>query len=172
MQRENVERSEYGLGRSLRQFWGVMQEMSRMLEVAHGMDANPGSRSREWLDEWSPQMSEMPDGSDLLMYFELPGVEREDVDLSLHGKSLVVSGVKKKFPSFESLTVEDFVSGRAEIGAAEHSPFKRVVELPRPVEEEEVEAGFGAGILQVRVADAAEPRSQRIHIRGGRYPRR
>lgn len=172
MQRESIERSEHGLGRPLRQFWGVMQEMSRMLEVAHGMDANPGSRSHEWIDEWSPRMSEMPGGGDLLLYFELPGVEREDVDLSLYGRSLVVSGVKKEFPSFESVTVEDFVSGSPEIGPVEYSPFKRVVELPRPAEEDEVEAGFGAGILQVRVAQAAEHRSQRIHVRGGRYPRR
>lgn len=171
MQRESVERPEHGFGRSLRQVWGVMREMSRMLEVAHGMDATPGSRSREWLDEWSPQTSEIPHGSDLLVYFELPGVEREDVDLSLYGRSLVVSGVKKEFPSFENVTVEDFVAGKISAGPVEYSPFKRVVELPRPVEEDEVEAGFGVGILQVRVAEAAEHRSQRIHVRGGRYPR-
>ena len=34
-------RSGRGFGRSLKQFWGVMQEMSRMLDAMHGAEAKP-----------------------------------------------------------------------------------------------------------------------------------
>lgn len=172
MKRESIRRSDYALGRSLRQFWGVMQEMSRMLEAAHGADANPGSRDTDATREWEPLVTEMPAGNDLMLYFELPGVEREDIDLSLYGNSLIASGVRKDLPSFENITVEDFASGNLDLGPVRHSPFKRSVELPMSVEEEDVDAAFGAGLLQVRVADAAENRSRRIHIRNRRRPHR
>lgn len=176
MQREGIRRSEYTLGRSLRQVWGVVQEMSRMLEAAHGTDANPGSLNQPHRDgtrPWEPLVSEMPAGDDLVMYFELPGVEREDVDLSLYGDSLVVSGVRKEIPSFENVTVEDFVSGDLHhLGLVQCSPFKSAVELPSSVEEEDVEAVFGAGLLQVRISGAMKPRSRLIHVRGGRRHRR
>lgn len=172
MQREGARRSDYVLGRSLRQFWSVMQEMSRMLEAAHGAEASPGSQHRDGTRPWEPVVTEMPAGDDLVMYFELPGVERENIDLSLRGDSLVLSGVRKEIPSFENVTVEDIVSGEFEAGPVQRSPFERTVELPKPVDEEDIEATFGAGLLQVRVAGVAEERLRSIRVRGGRGHRR
>jgi HSP20 family protein len=180
MQREGAKgarRSGYVLGGPLRQFWSVMQEMSRMLEVAHGAEARPGSgvtnvtgvaNVADVAREWEPRVTEMPVDGDIVMYFELPGVEREDVDLALYGDSLMVSGVKKDLPSLENVTVEDFASGDLDLGPVHYSPFKRTVQLPSLIEEEDIEAAFGAGLLQVRLTGAAESRSRRIHVRGGR----
>lgn len=142
-----------------------------MMETAHGLDASPGSRGKP--HEWEPVVSEMPADEGLLLYFELPGVEREDVDLSIYGRKLVVSGVKKEIevPEAEELINGPSLPGVPGLGSLRNSPFKREVELPRYVEEEEVEATFGAGILQIRIAETAGQRSSRIHIRGKRYPR-
>lgn len=170
-QRGNARRPEHTLGRSLRQVWGVVQEMSRMLDTAHGMDVTPGAHDSRRPRYWEPVVTEMPAGEDLILYFELPGVEREDVDLALHGNSVVVSGVKKDVPSLENVTVEDFVAGDLNLGPVQQSTFKRSVELPSPVTEEEVEAAFGAGLLQVRAVGASENCSRRIHIRGSKKPR-
>lgn len=172
MQREDARRSDYVLGRSLRQFWSVMREMSRMLEAAHGAEAVPGSPHRDGTRPWEPVVTEMPAGEDLVLYFELPGVEREDMDLSLRGNSLVLSGVRKEIPSFENVTVEDIVSGEFEAGPVQRSPFGRTVELPKYVEEDDIEATFGAGLLQVRIAGVAEERPSRIRVRRGRRHRR
>ena len=171
MQRKGIEKVDHGLGKSLRQFWGLMQEMSRMMETAHGLDASPGSRGKPY--EWEPIVSEMPADDGLSLYFELPGVEREDVDLSICGRKLVVSGVKKEIEVPEA---EELINGTSRpsasgLGSLRHSPFKREVELPHYVEEEEIEATFGAGILQIRIAETAGQRSRRIHIRGKRFPR-
>lgn len=171
MQRKGIENVDHGLGKSLRQFWGLMQEMSRMMETAHGLDASPGSRGEQY--EWEPVVSEMPADDGLLLYFELPGVEREDVDLSICGRELVVSGIKKEIevPEAEELINGPSRAGVSGLGSLRNSPFKREVELPRYVEEEEVEATFGAGILQIRIAETAGRRSRRIHIRGKRFHR-
>ncbi|WP_047863968.1 Hsp20/alpha crystallin family protein [Rubrobacter aplysinae] len=169
--RGNTSKSGYTLGRPLRQVWGVLQEMSRMLEMAHSADARPGSRRPRVARHWEPVVTEMPAGGDLLVYFELPDVEHEDIDLTLHGNSIVVSGVRKELPSLENVTVEDFVSGNLNLGPVQDSPFKSSVELPGTATEDDVEAAFGAGLLQVRVVGAAEDRSRRIHVRGAKKPR-
>lgn len=161
-------RSGHVFGRSLRQFWGVMQEMSRMLDTVHGAEARPGYRVAETALGWEPRVTEMPAEGDIVMYFELPGVEREDLDLALHGNTLVVSGVRKDLPSLDNVTVEDFVSGDLELGPVTYSPFKGSVQVPSFVDEEDVEAAFGADLLQVRLVGAAENRSRRIRIRGGK----
>lgn len=164
--------SEYVLGRSLRRLWGLMREMSRMLEAAHSTGNNSVSRSAvvNYSDiasyEWEPLVTEMPAGEDLLLYFELPGVERQDIDLSLCGNSLVLSGLRKDLPSFRNITVEQIAYGGRDPGSVSYLPFKRSVDLPKAVSEEDVEAVFGAGLLQVRVADAVENITRRIHIRG------
>ena len=166
MQREGVKRSDRTLGRSLKRLRSVLQEISRMTEVMHGLtrSSRPDSASREW----EPLVTEMPADGDVVVYFELPGVEREDIDLSLWGDSLVVSGVRKDLPSFKNVTVEDIASGKFKPGPVRYAPFKSEFRLPKHVEEEEVEATFGAGILQVWIAGAAESRARRIHIRGKR----
>lgn len=169
-QRQGTRRTAHKFGGSLRQVWGVMQEMSRMLEAAHSAEVRPAARDNGATRHWEPLVTEMPAGDDLIVYFELPDVEREDIDLALHGNSIVVSGVRKDLPSLEHVTVEDFASGDLDLGPVEQSLFKRSVDLPGPAAEEEVEAAFGAGLLQVRVVRAGNS-SRRIHIRGGRKHR-
>lgn len=164
-------RSGHVFGRSLRQFWGVMQEMSRMLDTVHGAEAKPGHRVADIAHYWEPRLTDTPAEGDIVMYFELPGVEREDLDLALHGNTLVVSGVRKDLPSLDNVTVEDFVSGDLELGPVSYSLFKGSVQVPSFVDEEDVEAAFGADLLQVRLVGAAENRSRRIHIRGGKRSR-
>lgn len=165
-------RSGRVFGRSLRQFWSVMQQMSRMLDAVHGAEAKPNYPTAEAARDWEPRATEMPVDNDIVMYFELPGVEREDVDLALHGDTLIVSGVRKDLPSLDNVTVEDFVSGNLELGPVDYSPFKGSVQVPSFVNEEDVEAAFGAELLQVRLLGAAENRSRRIHVRGGNRHRR
>lgn len=172
MQREGIRRSEYVLGRSLRRLWGLMREMSRMLEAAHSIGNNSasGSAMANYSAianyEWEPLVTEMPAGEALVIYFELPGVERQDIDLSLYGNSIVLSGIRKELPSLRNVTVEEIASGGLDPGSVRYLPFKRSVELPKAVSEEDVEAVFGAGLLQVRVAEAVEDGTRRIHIRG------
>jgi len=165
-QREITGKSDNVLARSLRQFWGVMREMSRMLDTVHGLDTRPGA----YLGEWEPTLTRMPAGDDLVMYFELPDVEAEDFELHLDGRFLVVSGVKRELPSLDNATVEDVASGSPRFGTVRYRPFRRAVELPRDVGARELEAVFGAGLLQVRAAGAAENGSRRIHLRDGRRP--
>ena len=173
MQREGVKRTDRALGKPLKRLRSVLQEMSRMMDVVHdgagySSGAHPGSASREW----RPLVTEMPADGDIVVYFELPGVECEDIDLSLWGDSLVVSGIRKDLPSFKNVTVEDITSENLKLGPVQYAPFKRELRLPSHVEEEEIEATFGAGLLQVRVSGAAESRTRSIHIRGKRQSHR
>ncbi len=85
---------------------------------------------------------------------ELPGVKREDVDVELAGRRLVVSGERKERQRVGILRKRTRSVGR----------FRYEVVLPGNVEEDGVEAAMNEGILTVRVPKAASERVRRIAV--------
>jgi HSP20 family protein len=83
---------------------------------------------------------------------ELPGLTPEDIDISVVGKTLTLSGERKA----EELGEGDRYH-RRERGQGK---FTRTVELPFTVEAEKVEALFDKGVLQISLprAEADKPR--------------
>lgn len=74
---------------------------------------------------------------------ELPGVKAEDVDVSVHDNSLVVSG-EKRFEHEESGRTY-FFSER------EYGSFQRTFRLPPDADGEKIDAEFSDGILTLMV---------------------
>ena len=90
--------------------------------------------------------------NDLLVQCEVPGVSREDLDLSITGETLVIQGVKKPPADAEKARYH-----RRERGFGE---FSRTIVLPDRIDPDAVEAEYRSGILTVRLpkSDAAKPR--------------
>lgn len=86
---------------------------------------------------------------------ELPGAKREDVDVELAGRRLVVSGERKERERVGILRRRTRTVGR----------FRYEVVLPGEVDEAGVEASLGEGVLTVRVPKAAGARPRRIEVR-------
>ena len=90
---------------------------------------------------------------------ELPGLDADDVEIEVHGDSLVIRGEKR----VEETTEEDgFYRTERSFGA-----FHRVVPLPAEVEAERTEATFKNGVLKVRLpkTKTTEAESRRIAIK-------
>lgn len=76
-----------------------------------------------------------------MIFAELPGVEREEVQLTAHGRELELHGVRRGLEPGESfLRLE-----RA------HGAFRRVFRLPDEVDPTVIEAKLEAGVLTVRL---------------------
>jgi HSP20 family protein len=87
---------------------------------------------------------------------ELPGMKKEEIELSLHDGSLSISGERKgeeKFQDAEVSRSERFV-GR----------FQRTMTLPTPVASDKVKAQYKDGILIVTLPKAEEAKPKHIDV--------
>lgn len=95
-----------------------------------------------------------------ILAVELPGLRREDVDLSVDGDTLVITGHKSE----ES----DDAAATYRVSERRYGRFERVFPLPLDVDRGRIEAQFKDGVLRITLPknpSAASPRS-RIEIKG------
>jgi len=87
---------------------------------------------------------------------ELPGMKKENIDVSLHNGSLSISGECKSQEEFKDAEVyraERFV-GR----------FQRTLTLPTPVAADKIKAQYKDGILSVTLPKAEEAKPKQIDV--------
>lgn len=104
-----------------------------------------------------PPVNIYDDGEAFRVRAELPGVEKEHLELSLEGDQLVIRGERTVVPA------EDADYHRRE---RESANFRRAVELPESVDPGGVEATLELGILDVYAPRAAEEQPKKIDIQG------
>lgn len=89
---------------------------------------------------------------------ELPGVEPDNLDISVVGETVTISG-NRPLPE----TGDDVTWHRHERW---HGEFSRSMQLPFRIDVENVDATFKDGVLKVTLPRAAEDRPQRISVAG------
>ena len=88
---------------------------------------------------------------------EIPGVEIDDVNISVTGDILTLSGVRRPEETGEEVRYH-----RNERG---HGEFKRSIQLPFPVEADKVEATFDKGVLAIELPRAEADKPRRITVK-------
>lgn len=109
-----------------------------------------------------PSVQVTTEGEDLVLAFDLPGVDVEkDVSITLEGGTLVVSGERHSEVEEGSLTEVSYGS------------FRRTMSVPDTLKPEDVEASYFRGVLSVRVKGAitAAPEPTKIEIRTADEPK-
>lgn len=105
-----------------------------------------------------PAINLWEEGDQLFAEAELPGLKSEDVDISVSGDELTLSGRRPDVPpagaSFH----------RRERGAGD---FSRTVRLPFEVDAEAVEATLRDGVLTVKLPKSAAARPRKIKVGAG-----
>ena len=91
--------------------------------------------------------------------FDLPGVPKDEIDISMENDVLTVSGERK--PSF---TAEE--GRRVYRREAPSGKFERSFRLPDDADAQHVSASYTDGVLEVRVPRAAQVQPRRIPISG------
>jgi HSP20 family protein len=85
---------------------------------------------------------------DLVVRVELPGIEPENIDVTIEDGYLVIRGERKRE---EEITEEAYYRLEAAFGT-----FERFIPLPEGFEEHEIEALYTDGVLEVIVPAAAK----------------
>jgi len=114
------------------------------------------ARTSHLLSGWTPALDLYEDKDNLLVKVELPGMKREDIDVSLHEGSLSISGERKgeeKHQDADVYRAERFF-GR----------FQRAVTLPTPVAAEKVKAQYKDGILTITLPKTEEAKPKHIDV--------
>jgi HSP20 family protein len=94
--------------------------------------------------------------SEVTVRAEMPGVAASDVDVSVTGNRLVVSGEKKD-------RTEKNEHGLYHV-ESRFGSFRREVELPGEIDPQHVEASFENGVLTVRAKKTATAQAKKIAV--------
>ena len=133
----------------------VMQDrMARLFGDAYLRDEDTGFRGT-----WTPAVDIFEsDNHDLVLKAELPGMTREDIEVSVENSTLVLKGIKK----FEA-DVKDEQYRRIE---RSYGTFHRSFNLPNTVDAAKVSAEFKNGVLTVKLPfrEDAKPRTVNVEV--------
>ncbi|MCF7791127.1 MAG: Hsp20/alpha crystallin family protein [Victivallales bacterium] len=102
-----------------------------------------------------PAVNIYGDEEELTVLAEIPGIKKEDIDLTVQGDKLTIEGERKKEENKEN------VVHREERG---YGKFIRTFSLPYDVENEKITAKYKKGILEVTLPRAETSKPQKIKV--------
>lgn len=139
-----------------RGFVDVMSEMNRMREVGRGgYDPGYEDRERTQASAWVPNADVFARGRDLVIRMELAGVDREEIEITLHDNTLTISGERRNDLDED---VSFYVHERF------YGAFRRSMTLPAGIDESRIDAYSDNGLLEITVEGGAIVESHRIRI--------
>ena len=121
----------------------------------------PSSNGVTGMQSWMPPM-DVHDEDDLLRFtFEIPGVNPDDVNVTVENGVLTLSGEKK----FEKKTGDE-KQGPYSV-ERRYGRFERSIALPASVDADKVTAQYENGVLTLELPKSAESRKRKIEIGRG-----
>jgi HSP20 family protein len=134
----------------------LQREVDRLFdEFARGFGALPSLPTGNLM----PRMDVSETDKEYVVTAELPGLERNDVEISLEGNMLTIRGEKKME------TPQDDKDKNLHVNERSYGVFYRVLELPAAVDPATVQATMSKGVLKVTIPKPARPESQKIEVK-------
>ena len=138
-----------------RELRSLQDEMTRLFTGI----APRSDRDEVSFGAWNPNVDIFEDKDRLVLEAELPGMKRDDFELSIENNVITLKGERK----FEKKTDEDNYH-RVERA---YGSFTRSFTLPQTVSGEGAEAEFEDGVLRVTLPKREETKARKIEIKGG-----
>ncbi|HEX9443103.1 MAG TPA: Hsp20/alpha crystallin family protein [Candidatus Binatia bacterium] len=138
------------------------REMDRMLGSFLG-GRFPFVSDDRWMERLGvrePAVDIYEDGDDLVVKAEMPGLDADDIDVTLTDHLLILRGEKQKE---EEVNENDYYRSERVYGA-----FVRSIPLPAETDTENVRANFKNGVLEIRLpkSEAAKKKEVKINVEG------
>lgn len=113
-------------------------------------------------DMWMPSFEVRENGSSIRIVADVPGVKREDLDISVTGNRLVVSGQREAEQRHKDENVHTW--------ERQFGQFTRTFTLPDNVDAEHITSELREGVLTIVAPLKASSQSRKIQI-GGAKPK-
>jgi len=103
-----------------------------------------------------PAVDMMEKDDKYIVRAELPGMSKDDLEVSFTGNNLVIKGERK---AEREVREEDYYLSERSYGT-----FHRVITMPSPVDTGKVDAKYENGVLEISVPKAEKEKAQKIQI--------
>jgi HSP20 family protein len=141
------------------------RDMDRMMDQFFGrtmMPWWPGERfGTEPIEVDAPIVDLYVDKDEVVIKAELPGMEKDDIEVNLSDHTINLKGEKKRK---EEVKEENYYCAERTYGS-----FSRTMELPWDLQGEKVKASFTNGVLEIRlpIAESAKAKSIKVKVEEG-----
>ena len=109
---------------------------------------------------WAPDVDVTERDREIMVRAEVPGLEAQDIQISVTGNVLTISGEKKEEKEERK---EDYQVSEIRYGA-----FHRTIPLPESANPEDITADYDKGVLSVRIGKKEGTASRRIEVKPGK----
>ncbi len=150
MYRPIFRRRKYGFPTYLNDIERMQRQMGDLLSAFFPNTAPAVAADFPAINVWTG-----PEGA--IVTAELPGMKADDIDISVVGETVTLSGSRKPAEAGDDVTYH-----RQERG---YGQFTRTFELPFSVEADKVDALFENGILQVSLPRAEADKPRKITVK-------
>lgn len=132
--------------------FGLRTELHRLLDGP----LSEWVSGHELRNVWNPAVDLFEDKDNVTVKAELPGMKKEDIQVSLEAGVLSISGERKS-----EKKAEDSAARRTERFTGR---FERTLALPSVVKADQVQANYKDGILTITLPKAEEAKARQITI--------
>jgi HSP20 family protein len=146
--------------------WGItpwrpmreLEEMERRFENIFGRSFLPAIWRRFPAVEmgWAPAIEVYEKEDKFVVKAELPGMKKEDIDISISGDTLSIKGERK---AESEVKEEDYYCCERSYGS-----FSRSISLPSSIDTEKIEASYKDGVLEVSLPKVPEVKAKKVDI--------
>lgn len=129
---------------------------NRLLNLQDELDRLFDSPWNEQTRAWAPALDVREDKNSFIVRAELPGMKRDDIDVSLHDGALVITGERQAEAKEEGVEIhrqERF-----------YGKFQRALTLPAPVAADKVKANYKDGVLTITLPKTEEAKPKQIDV--------
>jgi len=140
--------------------WSPFTELNRLRDEINRVFDEPFgglTASTGFFGGWAPSVDVYEDKDNVVVKAELPGMKKEEIDVSLAGDTLTICGERKE--ERESKDAESYRSERS------FGRFQRSLTLPQPVDATRIQASYKDGILTIACPKSEEAKRKQIEVK-------
>jgi HSP20 family protein len=141
--------------------WPSLDRWSNLRDDLNSLFEAPSwarfGRMGQLFTEWSPPLDLYQNNDNVVAVVELPGMQKEEIEISLHDGTLTIGGERRK----EITGKNGEKSERSERFVGK---FRRSITLPSRVDANKVSATYRDGILTVTLPKAEEAKPKQIQV--------
>jgi HSP20 family protein len=134
-----------------RDLFAAHDRLGRMLSDEAGLGP-----SLEGIGAWLPPVDVIEESDRIIFRAEMPGVDRNDIDIEMENGTLVLRGEKK-----QEKNANDGAAHRVE---RYYGSFSRSFVLPSTIDAEKIAATYRDGVLEVVLPKSEEAKPRRIKV--------